>query len=377
MKRHTIQPRPDWRQKVESQGLLFHTTDDDVYWDESAYYEFTSAEIDAVEKATYELNDMCLKAIDHVIEKNLFDRFRIRTDWIPYIVNSWNQDEITIYGRFDFVFDGTNPPQLFEYNADTPTGLLEASVIQWHWLQDFADRPGGWDQFNSIHERLIEAWQRLRQRIPGKLYFSCHADELEDYITTNYLRDTAIQAGFDTDFIRMDAIGWNSQTRRFVDEQSNTISTMFKLYPWEWMAEEEFGQYLPATGTICLEPPWKMLLSNKALLPVLYEMFPSSPYLLRADFIPFGNNYVQKPIHAREGSNITVVKDGMTIQETDGPYAGSPCIYQEYRPLPSFDGRYPVIGSWIVNGYACGIGIREDDSIITTNTSRFIPHLFC
>jgi len=29
-----------------------------------------------------------------------------------------------------------------------------------------------------------------------------------------------------------------------------------------------------------------------------------------------------------------------------------------------------------VNGYACGIGIRESDSPITTNLSRFVPHLF-
>ncbi len=35
-----------------------------------------------------------------------------------------------------------------------------------------------------------------------------------------------------------------------------------------------------------------------------------------------------------------------------------------------------VIGSWLVNGYACGIGIREDTSPITGNTSRFVPHLF-
>jgi glutathionylspermidine synthase len=29
-----------------------------------------------------------------------------------------------------------------------------------------------------------------------------------------------------------------------------------------------------------------------------------------------------------------------------------------------------------VNGHACGIGIREDQSPITGNLSRFVPHLF-
>ena len=44
--------------------------------------------------------------------------------------------------------------------------------------------------------------------------------------------------------------------------------------------------------------------------------------------------------------------------------------------MPEFAGNYPVIGSWLVNGYACGIGIREDKTFVTTDDSRFVPHLF-
>jgi glutathionylspermidine synthase len=35
-----------------------------------------------------------------------------------------------------------------------------------------------------------------------------------------------------------------------------------------------------------------------------------------------------------------------------------------------------VIGSWVVGGEACGMGIREDSGLVTRNTSRFVPHLF-
>jgi glutathionylspermidine synthase len=70
------------------------------------------------------------------------------------------------------------------------------------------------------------------------------------------------------------------------------------------------------------------------------------------------------------------VERGQTVATTEGPYDG-PCIYQEHHPLPCFDGGfYPVVGSWLVNGYACGIGIREDEQPITQNLSRFVPHLF-
>ena len=62
--------------------------------------------------------------------------------------------------------------------------------------------------------------------------------------------------------------------------------------------------------------------------------------------------------------------------ETDGDYGEQLCVYQALGPIPNFDGNRPVIGSWIVNGYACGIGIREDTGPVTRNTSRFVPHLF-
>jgi glutathionylspermidine synthase len=118
-----------------------------------------------------------------------------------------------------------------------------------------------------------------------------------------------------------------------------------------------------------------MLLSNKAILPLLSELFPSSPYLLRSAFSPTNGSYVQKPIQGREGANLTLVIDGQLQAETAGPYGDQPCIYQEWYPLRRFDGNYPVVGSWMVNGYACGIGIREDSTPLTQNTSRFVPHI--
>jgi hypothetical protein len=54
----------------------------------------------------------------------------------------------------------------------------------------------------------------------------------------------------------------------------------------------------------------------------------------------------------------------------------APRYYQQIWELPSFGGKHPCIGSWIVNGWAGGVGIREDDTIITGNLSRFVPHRY-
>jgi glutathionylspermidine synthase len=376
MERISSTPRIDWQQKVESQGFVFHTLEQEEanvpYWDESAYYRFSSREIDELERASYALNEMCLAAVEHVLANDLLDRFLIPRPFHNYVRASWAQDEHTVYGRFDFCYDGVHPPKLLEYNADTPTALLEAAVVQWYWFRDlFPTR----DQFNSIHERLIEIWSVLKEKTHDRWYFTSLRGHVEDYMTVNYLRDTAMQAGLETIYLAVEDIGWNPRQRAFVDRAERPIRHIFKLYPWEWMVHEKFSPHLLETGTRWLEAPWKMLLSNKAILPVLYELYPQSPYLLPAAWQPIGSSCVSKPILGREGANIQIVQNGEVVQETDGMYAASPRVYQELCPLPNFDGHYPVLGSWMVNGYACGIGIREDNQPITQNTSRFVPHL--
>jgi glutathionylspermidine synthase len=373
MQRLRTTPRRDWEKTVESQGFYFHTADEEQpYWDESVYYRFTSAEVDTLEKATYALNDMCLKAVDHVIESDLCEQFLIpRTHW-DWIKRSWDRDELTLYGRFDFAFDGSQPPKMLEYNADTPTSLLEAAVIQWFWMKDVFPNL---DQFNSIHDRLIEAWKAIGAAIPGPWTFTCGSGSLEDFMTTSYVRDTAMQAGLTTQHLNIEEMGWNWDRSRFVDGREQHVANCFKLYPWEWMINEPFGGQLVYDNTRWLEAPWKMILSNKAILAVLWELFPNSPYLLPAAFTPIGASYVQKPLLSREGANITRVINRQSEPETEGPYKG-PYVYQQLYPLRAFDNNYPVVGSWLVNGYACGVGIREDASPVTQNTSRFVPHVF-
>jgi glutathionylspermidine synthase len=262
---------------------------------------------------------------------------------------------------------------MLEFNADTPTALLEAGVAQWTWLKDIDERA---DQYTSIHDRLIEAWKSIREKDDRPIHFSALGGIVEDYITVEYLRDTAIQAGLTTDYIDIENIGWDRNRQLFVDMNNRPIERIFKLYPWEWIIRDEFGRNVPKAPTQWIEPPWKMILSCKSILPLLYQLHPESPYLLPAwfDTPTDGSDYVRKPVHAREGANIRVVKSGRVELETDGPYRTGPYVFQKLASLKPHDGRYPIIGSWVVNGWACGIGIREDDQMVTTNLSRFVPH---
>lgn len=371
MERRVLAPRPNWQKRVESHGLLYHTLGGVPYWDETASYLFRPAEIDNLELAAETLHRMCLKVVEQVIDEKMFGLFLIPPEFEEMVVRSWRNQEPSIYGRFDFSYDGSAPPKLLEYNADTPTGLVEASVAQWFWLQD--TEPDG-DQFNSIHEKLLDAWQALRKRDDSPVHFSALSGVVEDYVTVEYLRDTAIQSGFETDYLDVEEIGYSPKQKRFVDGRDRPIRRLFKLYPWEWVVRDEFGRLVPEAPTRWLEPAWKMVLSCKSILPLLYERFPESPYLLEASFEPLDGDYVRKPVHAREGSNVQVVVGGRVVVETDGPYDQGPFVYQRFAPPRPFDGRYPILGAWVVNGQACGLGIREDDGVVTRNTSRFVPH---
>lgn len=370
MIRETRLARPDWRDRVEQLGFGFHTIDDRPYWDESACYAFTAGQIDTLEIAADTLHDLCIRAAGHVIERGLYARLGIPEEDAPLIEASWERDDFSLYGRFDLVWDGVGAPKMLEYNADTPTALMEAAVVQWHWLRDCF--PEG-DQFNSIHERLIAAWGKLESR---SVHFASVAGHPEDEGTVLYLCDTAVQAGKAAVRMHMGDIGWNERRRAFTDLEEREIRTLFKLYPWEWLARESFGANVGRAATRWIEPPWKALLSNKGLLPILWELFPDHPNLLPAYESPekLGGRYARKPKLGREGANVTLVRDGAPLAETWGEYGAEGFVYQALNELPGFDGNRPVLGVWVVDHKACGLGIREDRSLITGDLSRFVPH---
>lgn len=374
MRRVSHPERDGWREKVERVGLVYHTTDDgQPYWCETAHYEFTARQIDVLEQATATLNDLTLRAVEQVLAQNRFDEFRIPREFVAWVRESWERDDPTLYGRFDLLYDGSGPPKLCEYNADTPTALLEAAVVQWHWLEE-TER--GADQFNSLHEKLIARFAALKEQGVGPITFASVADHVEDYVTATYLRDVAVQAGLQTQHLRIEQIGWNARRAAFVDLRERPLGAVFKLYPWEWLTREAFGRHLTRADTRWIEPPWKMLLSNKALLPLLWELFPDHPNLLRASWQPLDVPHVRKPIFGREGANVSIVHGGQVLHATGGTYGDEPCVCQEFFPTPRFEGNTVVLGSWVVEGEPCGLGIREDAHLVTTDASRFVPHLF-
>lgn len=365
MKRHKITPRADRAEKLESIGFSFHALDD--YWAEDRCYSFTEKEIEVIETATEELHGLCLNAVDYVIKNEMLGKLGIPELYWNAIESSWKNEEKSLYGRFDLAYDGKLPPKMMEYNADTPTSILETGVAQWTWLEDvYPDK----DQFNSLHDKLVARWKEIAS---GKIHLASLKDNEEDWVAIMYLLDTATQAGLECERIDIEDIGYNYG---FVDLNDKPIETLFKLYPWEWIMREDFGPKILDSKTKFIEPIWKSVLSCKGILPILWERNKNHPNLLPAYFN--GPNlmwsYVKKPLYSREGANVEIYNGFSKTHSSSGIYGAEGHIYQEKFKIPELDGYYPIIGSWIVGNEAAGIDIREDVTPITTNMSAFVPH---
>lgn len=384
MKRIPITPRDDWREQAELLGFAFHTIDGAAYWDERAYYSFTLREVEEdIETATQAVHDLSMQLVDEVVQsEQLFERLAIPRGHWDWIRDSWKNRDPHLYGRMDLAYGGNGPAKLLELNYDTPTALYEAAYFQWLWLEQqiaSGGLPKESDQYNRIQELLCEALSGLARdgRIGKCMHFSAVRDSVEDRGTVQYLRDCAHQVGITTASVAIEDIGISAEGW-FTDAQDNVIQTLFKLYPLEMMMREEFGPHLTSNKMQLVEPPWKAILSNKGILPLLWERHPDHPNLLparfddsRGDLAP---GWVRKPMFSREGANIDLRTPEGESFSSPGPYGDGPAILQAFHPLPVFEGNHALVGSWVIADQPAGIGMREDDTLITLDTSRFVPH---
>ncbi|GLR71924.1 glutathionylspermidine synthase family protein [Agaribacter marinus] len=393
MLRIPCEERPNWEATADEFGFKFHTLYGEKYWDESAYYQFTLEQIEqGIEAPTEEIHQMCLAVVDAVIQDDdLLERFAIPASQWAFIRKSWQNGDPSLYSRLDFAYDGKGVAKLYENNADTPTSIYETGFWQWVWLENKVDSKAlnrTADQFNSVQEKLVNRFKELHALNPERtLHFACCKDTEEDRGTVQYLEDCAIAAGIETKFVYIEDIGID-QDNQFTDIDNLVIQWMFKLYPWEFMFEDEYGEILGKQNIRWIEPPWKAILSNKALLPMLWKLFPNHPNLLPAFFedelhlVPADMTLVKKPIFSREGANISFTNhlgepiDGdESLLDSDGPYGSEGYIYQQMHVLPVFQNNHTLIGSWLIDDQAAGISIREDSQAITQDMSRYLPHI--
>lgn len=400
MKRIPQIPRHDWPSQVEGLGFHFHSIDPDgndcagktdkfLYWREDVAYEFTEAEIETLYEATNEVHSMCMDLCESLFSGGNLARLGMTPLAQALAHQSWSYRDPHLYGRFDVSWDGSGSPKFLEYNADTPTSLIESAVVQWHWKE--AVHPQA-DQFNSIHEALVERLRSIgQQKGFRRLYMAGMLESQEDTGNLEYLMDVALQAGLEASLVDMADIGVNDQGH-FIDLQGDRLEAVFKLYPWEWLAADPFAKHIGAASTVWLEPAWKQVLSNKAIWALLWEKHTGHPNLLPTYFQPgklAGQAFVKKPFLSREGANVGFFDAcGKSTLTVEGSYGAEGHVYQSLAPVARFpapetsswhgpqEAMHAVLGTWVVGDEAVGLAVREDICPVTRNSAYFVPHYF-
>lgn len=176
------------------------------------------------------------------------------------------------------------------------------------------------------------------------------------------------------------------------------VKCLINQYPKEWLVNEiEHDELLKydLAEIRSFEPWWKLILGNKALLPLLWNMYPEHKNLLPAFYDqPDSRRYdlnkykwVSKPLYGREGigvlmsKNYSSVSDFIYASENNYGEDGSTgenlghSIYQVYHKLPEAQGRVIQTSSWVIGGKAAGINFREGKAGTNFGDKNpFLPH---
>ena len=373
---------------LEQMGFSWHTDKDGSAYIADELVCVSANEANAYYKAANELYDMFVAAAQNVIDKNRFSELGIPFSLIDAIKMSWeNEVHWHLYGRFDLAGGLDNKPiKLIEFNADTPTSLFEAAILQWAVLKqnDMNEQ----EQFNSIYESLRDNFKRLitlEESVEGfeeyykgwKILFSSLAND-EDALTTRLLEHIAREAGFETGFSYIDEVEFSNEG---VFKDGVNYEYLFKLIPWENIAIEEgelamlLTQIMKNQKAIILNPAYTLLFQSKGILKVLWELYPNHPLLLETSEAPLPNKKcVKKPLFGREGANISIIEpDGSTSFETAGDYGSEKFIYQEFSEFNSHQNELYQAGVFFAYE-GCGLGFRKG-GLVLDNCAKFVGHI--
>lgn len=381
-----MKPRADWRPGLRKYPFGVRAMGAGALWREDVRYEFTAAQIDLIESVADELHGMVRSVVRSVVERKLFASLGIRPDTARMVEASWNDHWAGgrlneraggLVGRLTLAYDGRDSLKLLACNYDLPDGLFAASVIQKNWRESQAADA---DQFNGLHDALVERWEELARGAPGRehLHLTCLTPDPARESELVYLSATAGEAGIPNTLLPIQSIGWDGQ--RFRGLEGEAISWLGKLYPWEAMVDDAFGLHLRSGGMAVLEPLWRWVPSIHAVLPLLWRAYPRHANLCPAGDAAAGMDdadaLVVRTALGLDHAATRVIENGRTV--FDGgldPTAGG-TVWVETPQMFQADGVRAVIDAWIVGDKCLGMTVREAEGPWVGPGAAIVPHVF-
>ncbi len=382
---------PDEEAYVESYGLTIKDRKSDPY----QYFCLSQTAMRETKHACNELHAMFMHATDYVLaHEEVLEKFCIPKALWAKLHDSWNhrRNEM-ITGRFDLALTPKGI-KVYEYNADSASCYMETGKIQKKWSKHFGCTEG-LCAGEKLHSKLIEAWKD--SDVKGVLHIMVDHD-LEENYHAKFMQTAIEEAGIQCKIIKgVEELQWGDNNQ-VVDRDGVEIKWVWKTWAWETALDqireelEENSDLKTLTSNsnkhskprlvdallgpevLVYEPFWTLIPSNKAILPVLWMLYPDHPFLLESHFSLTNDlkekGYVSKPIVGRCGANIKLFAAGDSLlQETEGCFEQRDQIYQELFALQNVDGDNIQLQAFSVSGFFAGAGIRIDPSLIVVSGS--------
>ncbi|AIJ07261.1 MULTISPECIES: bifunctional glutathionylspermidine amidase/synthase [Edwardsiella] len=349
-------------------------------------------------KATNELHLMYLHATDKVLrDDSLLALFDIPKILWPRLRLSWQQRRhCMITGRMDFCMDERGL-KVYEYNADSASCHTEAALILQRWAKQ-GDGVPGYNPGEDLLNELAGAWRHSHAR---PFVHIMQDNDVEESYHALFMQRALSQAGLDSKIVKgLAALRWDA-TGQLIDDDGRQVNCVWKTWAWETALEQvrevsdaEYAAVPIRTGQpenqvrlidvllrpeiMVFEPLWTVIPGNKAILPILWSLFPHHRYLLDTDFEPtpalIRSGYAVKPIAGRCGSNIDLVsRHEEVLDTTSGKFRDQKNIYQQLWCLPRVADKHIQVCTFTVGGSYGGACLRADSSLVIKKESDIEP----
>ncbi|MDX1561388.1 MAG: glutathionylspermidine synthase family protein, partial [Gammaproteobacteria bacterium] len=314
----------------------------------------------------------------------------------PRIHQSWdNRRNQMITGRFDFSLSERGL-KVYEYNCDSASCHMETGKIQGKWAENYGCDDGE-DAGEDLHELLTAAWQH--SDVDDVLHILQDADPEETYHSL-FMQQAMTEAGIESKIIRgLEGLTWQPDGS-IADADGVPVKWVWKTWAWETALDQlraeceddaveladpgrgrrpkqapRLVDVLLRSEVMVYEPLWTLIPSNKAILPILWSMFPEYPYLLNTSYELTDelrqSGYVVKPIVGRGGANISIYDRNENLRaETAGRFDDRDQVYQQLFALPRA-GNYNIqVSTFSAAGRYAGACVRIDESDVITMESE-------
>ncbi|MBU2648231.1 bifunctional glutathionylspermidine amidase/synthase [bacterium] len=368
--------------------------------DRFKYFGLSTSALQEIRRASNELHALFMRATDHILRHDsLLERFNIPVPVWPRIRQSWNnRRNQMITGRLDFSISDRGV-KVYEYNADSASCYLESGKIQGKWAAHHGVHDGT-DPGAGLVGALVTAWKKSEVR--GVLHIMQDMEPEETYHAL-FMKSILERAGIPCKIIHgVSGLSWDRKGV-VIDADGLEIKWVWKTWAWETaldqiraeIEEEDSTADSYAFDTVrdhpprlvdvllnkdvmVFEPLWTLIPSNKAILAIMWTMFPHHRYLLDTQFSLTDDlkrkGYAAKPIAGRCGCNISIVdRHNETVDETSGKFKDQDQIYQELWRLPTVGGYYAQVSTFMVAGSYAGSCVRVESSPVITKDSDVLP----